>query len=414
VQTTTLTQKEDYAIIVENISKKFKIPLEKKTTLIERITSGRQRYQELWALRNITFTVKKGETLGIIGENGSGKSTLLKIIAGVLQPDTGTVKVKGKIAPFLELGVGFQPELTAEDNVRLYGAIMGMTRNQIENKFEEIFKFAELEKFREMKLKNFSSGMYARLAFATAIATNPDILLIDEVLAVGDERFQKKCFEKMNEFRKLGKTILLVSHDLNSIMRMCKNAVLLKNGLCLKKGDVSFVVDAYYSNNNHISVDTTRDGRNVLKRRFGTGEVEIVDIKLLDKNGERTWEVKTGEKITLEVIICAKEDVLSPIVGMLVRDQGGFEVYNTNTFWQKRPIKKFVKNKRYVVRFVQDMSLSRGEYYFTVAAADSTGTRFYDWHDNALKIFVKDDGSFRGVTNLQANITINEYNGGEI
>src|SRR3972149_367920 len=169
------TKPDEDAIIVQNVSKHFRIPHEKKTTLFEHIkgaiTGGSSQYEEFWALKDVSFKVKKGETLGIIGENGSGKSTLLKIIAGVLSPDSGSVKVNGRIAPFLELGVGFQGDLTAEDNVRLYGAIMGMTKQEMRRKFEEIFEFAELGRFRNMKLKNFSSGMYARLEFATAVAT---------------------------------------------------------------------------------------------------------------------------------------------------------------------------------------------------------------------------------------------------
>src|SRR3972149_5216439 len=243
---------EQDAIIVSNVSKHFRIPHEKKTKLFEHIVGTikgtTSTYEEFWALKDVSFTVKKGETLGIIGENGSGKSTLLKIIAGVLTPDSGTVKVNGKIAPFLELGVGFNPELTAEDNVRLYGAIMGMSKKEMEDKFEDVFEFAELQRFRNMKLKNFSSGMYARLAFATATATDPDILLIDEVLAVGDAAFQRKCKDKMDEFISDNKTIVLVSHASQSITDMCKTALLLSKGSMEKMGFSKDVMDHYNTN----------------------------------------------------------------------------------------------------------------------------------------------------------------------
>lgn len=237
------------AITVENASKFFRIPVEKRRTVYENISGilkgQRRNYEEFWALKDVSFSVEKGETLGIIGENGSGKSTLLKIIAGVLWPDSGSVEVNGKIAPFLELGVGFQPELTARDNVYLYGAIMGMNRREINKKYDEIFEFAELAKFENMKLKNFSSGMYMRLAFSTAMATNPDILLIDEVLAVGDEAFQKKCFEKFDDFKKEEKTIILVSHALDSIKKICKEAILLDNGDIASIGPSEKVVEDY-------------------------------------------------------------------------------------------------------------------------------------------------------------------------
>lgn len=237
------------AIIVENVSKHFKIPHEKKRTVFENIIGifkGKNGYEEFWALRDVTFTVKRGDTIGIIGENGSGKSTLLKIIAGVLYPDSGKIKVNGNIAPFLELGVGFQPELTARDNVYLYGAIMGISKKEITKRYDEIFDFAELKRFENMKLKNLSSGMMMRLAFSTAVYTDPDIFLIDEVLAVGDETFQKKCFEKFDEFKKYGKTIVLVSHTLSSIKKICKKAILLNNGKIVSEGECDKVIDDYH------------------------------------------------------------------------------------------------------------------------------------------------------------------------
>lgn len=240
---------KDNAIIIENVSKHFKIPHEKKRTVFENIVGifkGKNGYEEFWALRDVTFTIKKGDTIGIIGENGSGKSTLLKIIAGVLYPDSGKIKVNGIIAPFLELGVGFQPELSAKENVYLYGAIMGIRKKEITKRYDEIFEFAELKKFESMKLKNFSSGMTMRLAFSTAIYTNPDIFLIDEVLAVGDESFQKKCLEKFEEFKRDRKTIILVSHDLDSVKNICKNAILLSNGKIVSFGESKKVIDDYH------------------------------------------------------------------------------------------------------------------------------------------------------------------------
>lgn len=240
---------KDNAIIVENVSKHFKIPHEKKRTVFENIVGifkGKNGYEEFWALIDVTFTVKRGDTIGIIGENGSGKSTLLKLIAGVLYPDSGKIKVNGIMAPFLELGVGFQPELSARENVYLYGAIMGISKKEITKRYNEIFEFAELKKFESMKLKNFSSGMYMRLAFSTAIYTDPDIFLIDEVLAVGDESFQKKCFEKFEEFKRDKKTIILVSHSLDSVKNICKNAILLSNGKIVSSGESEKVIDDYH------------------------------------------------------------------------------------------------------------------------------------------------------------------------
>jgi len=239
----------DEAIVVEHLSKEFRIPHDRKVTVYEHIVGllkgGNYSYELFRALNDVSFTVRRGETFGVIGPNGSGKSTLLKILAGVLHPDSGKVWVNGKIAPFLELGVGFQPDLTAKENIYLYGSIMGLTRREIGNRYDEILDFAELRCFENMKLKNFSSGMAVRLAFATAIQTDPDILLVDEVLAVGDEAFRRKCGEKIEEIRRQGKTIIIVSHALGTVQELCERCMLLKNGKVISLGTTDKVIHDY-------------------------------------------------------------------------------------------------------------------------------------------------------------------------
>jgi lipopolysaccharide transport system ATP-binding protein len=236
------------AIVVDNVSKKFRIPLEKKSTLFQNIVGLIKRqfdYKEFWALENISFEVDKGEAFGIIGRNGSGKSTLLKIMAGVLYPDSGSISLNGKVASFLQLGVGFQPELTARENVYVYSSILGLGRRQVDKVYNDIMDFAELKKFESMKLKNFSSGMSVRLAFSTAIYSVPDTLLLDEVLAVGDEAFQKKCRDKMDQFKDEGKTVVFVSHSLKSVKELCQRSMLLNQGRIVSMGDTEKVIDAY-------------------------------------------------------------------------------------------------------------------------------------------------------------------------
>ncbi|MDI6896847.1 ABC transporter ATP-binding protein [Methanocella conradii] len=236
------------AIAVKGLSKRFKIPRQKKRTLYENVVGlfhGNYGYETLWALRDLSFSVKHGETLGVIGPNGSGKSTLLKLLAGVLCPDSGRVDINGRIAPFLELGVGFHPDLTGRDNVYLYSAILGMTRKEIKKKYDEVWEFAELKRFEDVKLRSFSSGMHVRLAFSIAIQANPDILLLDEVFAVGDEHFQKKCAEKVDEIRRSGKTIVFVSHDMGSVRRICDKAMLLNGGRLASIGETAKVIDDY-------------------------------------------------------------------------------------------------------------------------------------------------------------------------
>jgi lipopolysaccharide transport system ATP-binding protein len=236
------------SIIVDNISKKFRIPHEKKTTVFQNMVGLIKRqfdYEELWALKDVSFEINKGEAFGIIGKNGSGKSTLLKILARVLYPDSGSVAINGKVASFLELGVGFQPELTARENVYIYSSVLGLSRKQADKAYDDIFDFAELKKFENMKLKNFSTGMHLRLAFSTAIHAIPDTLLIDEVLAVGDESFQKKCRDKMNQFKTEGKTIVFVSHDLNTVKALCQRTILLNEGRIVTMGDTGKVINDY-------------------------------------------------------------------------------------------------------------------------------------------------------------------------
>jgi len=274
-----------YAIEVNNVSKCFKLPHEKKTTVydnvIGKITGRSYSYELFEALKNVSFKVKKGETFGIIGENGSGKSTLLKILAGVLVPDEGSVSINNKVAPFLELGVGFEPDLKAVENVYLYGAIMGMKRKEMDIKIDSIFEFAELERFRDAKLKNFSSGMYARLAFATAISTDPDVLLIDEALSVGDEAFQRKCTEWMESIRKKGKTIVFVSHDLNSVKNLCNRCLLLNNGRVSSIGDTDAVIKKYRQivTGNILQAEDNTEQRNVENNSYEVENKQTIKEK---------------------------------------------------------------------------------------------------------------------------------------
>lgn len=240
------------AIQVEDLWKKFKIPHEKRTTILENLAGvlqilDRERfsYEEFWALKDINFTVESGEFIGIIGENGSGKTTLLEIITRILRADKGKVTVKGKVAPILQLGVGFHPELTVKENVIIYGSIMGLKNKAIKRRMDSILQFAELERFKDAKLKNLSSGMQVRLGFSVAIETDPDIFLIDEALAVGDIDFQQKCIEQFKEFKSRHKTILFVSHALSLAKEFCEKTMLLSNGEIIEFGRTEEVINHY-------------------------------------------------------------------------------------------------------------------------------------------------------------------------
>ncbi len=241
--------KDDIAIKVDNISKSFKLPHEKhgsiKNALLSIFKGGRRSYEKQEVLKNINFEIKKGEFFGIVGRNGSGKSTLLKLIAGVYSPDEGAITINGKLTPFIELGVGFNPELTGRENIFLNGSLLGFNRPQMEEMYNDIVKFAELERFMDQKLKNYSSGMQVRLAFSIAIRADTDILVLDEVLAVGDEAFQRKCYQYFAQLKKNKKTVVLVTHDMGSIQRFCNQAVMIEKGEIIKMGSSAKVAQKY-------------------------------------------------------------------------------------------------------------------------------------------------------------------------
>lgn len=241
-----------FAIQLDHVSKKFKIFHEKRNSFFEFVTNignKNKNFEYLNVLDDVSFSVNKGETFGIIGKNGTGKTTLLRLISKIYKPDSGTVSTQGSIVPLLQLGIGFHPELTSYDNIMTYGILLGFSKQWIKSKIPEILSFAELEKFADVKIKNFSSGMYARLAFSTAVQVDPDILLVDEVLAVGDLTFKKKCVETFDDFKRRKKTILFVSHDTSTVLRICDRAMVLREGKIDKIGNPQEVVD-YYINSN--------------------------------------------------------------------------------------------------------------------------------------------------------------------
>ncbi|MEI6580866.1 MAG: ABC transporter ATP-binding protein [bacterium] len=244
-------QKKQNAIEVKNVSKQFSIPHDKISTLKGAFVNifRRKTSESFYALKNVSFEVKRGEFFGIIGRNGSGKSTLLKILAGVYANDIGTVGINGRISPFLELGIGFSPELSGRDNIYLNATVLGLSKKEIDKKFDSIVAFSELERFIDQKLKNYSSGMSVRLAFSVSIHANRDILLMDEVLAVGDSNFQAKCLKEFNKYKETGKTVVLVTHDVNTVKRYCDRAMLLRNGEIKKIGSAEEVVDEYVHQN---------------------------------------------------------------------------------------------------------------------------------------------------------------------
>ena len=395
------------AIVVSGLGKVFHLPHEKKNTLYESITGifKHNGHEDFVALKNINFTVGKGEAVGIIGENGSGKSTLLKIITNILRADKGTVEINGKITSFLELGVGFQPDLTVKENVYLYGAVMGMSDRDIDSKIEDILDFSGLKRFEDAKLKNLSSGMQVRIAFATAVQTNPEILLMDEVLAVGDMEFQQKCIDVFQRYIKEKKTIVFVSHDLNSVRKFCNKTLLLRHGKQVAFGDTNDVIDKYvYGANNGAheenlpveqeieekkensqSEEGIQEKIECNKTRWGNKKVQITDVKFIDKFGNENTTFISGDQMTIRIFTESSENVDNPVFGLIIYSENDTYCYGTNTEIKKYFIKKlYGKNK--IDLIVDKITMFQGKYNLTVAV-HSTTCETYDWH-NKLYSFV--------------------------
>lgn len=344
----------DVAVSINNISKVYQIYASPLDRLKQSLWRGRKQfYREFWALRDVSFKVHKGEMVGIIGRNGSGKSTLLQIIAGTITPTSGKVNVKGRVAALLELGSGFNPEFTGRENVYLNGAILGISREEMERRFNDIAAFADIGEFIDQPVKSYSSGMYVRLAFAVAISVDPDVLIIDEALAVGDGRFQLKCFERIKALKEAGTTILFVSHDMQSIRQFCDVAVLFDKGILLEFGVPNVIVNHYtrilFSSEDYKLVEVYNEGKGNEFRgansnndereyRYGSQNGVIEDVKVLDSQGKSTsMIVTTCEDLIVKMVATAKKLIEKPIYAMTIKTIKGLEVYGTNSYFQNMP-----------------------------------------------------------------------------
>ena len=380
------------AIKVEHLHKTFRIPHEKRTTIFETLTGFFKppTYETFYALNNINFTVEAGEALGIIGENGSGKSTLLKIIANILRPSSGSVTSLKKLTPFLELGVGFQSDLTAAENIKIYATIMGMQKREINDKLDDIIEFAGLEKFRDTKLKNFSSGMQVRLAFSTAIQTDPEILLMDEVLAVGDMEFQQKCLDVLSQYRKDGVTIVFVSHDIGAVRRFCDRTLLLNKGEQVVLGDTGDVIDRYVygggeeapnssENQNESEVAETEAKSEDRNPRWGDKTIEITNVEFYDKFGNKGTRFNSFDPMTVRIFYNAHKKIPDPVFGITFYSENGENLFGTNTELKNTPIDS-LEGKGHVDLMIERIPMITGRFLLTVAA-HTHDQKPYDWHD---------------------------------
>jgi ABC-type polysaccharide/polyol phosphate transport system ATPase subunit len=300
------------AITVDDVSKQYRLYLERNQSLKAALMRrARVRYDEFWALRDVSFEVPEGATFALIGENGSGKTTLLKCMARILRPEKGRIETRGKISALLELGAGFHPELTGRENIFLNGSILGLTKKQLSRRFDEIVDFAGLEQFIDIPVKNYSSGMYVRLGFSVAINVDPDILLVDEVLSVGDAEFQRKCAEKFDELIESGKTVVIVSHALDTIRNLADTVAWLEHGELRRLGKSSEVIDEYLT---ETHADRTSDGAH--GQRWGTGEARIEKLELLDASGQPVKRVRTGDTVVFRLHYKSDALVQKPVWGL--------------------------------------------------------------------------------------------------
>ncbi|MGI9021996.1 MAG: ABC transporter ATP-binding protein [Acidimicrobiales bacterium] len=386
---------EGSVIDVDGVSKRFRLYKERnqslKSTLLQR---RRGRFEEFWALRDVTLTVPRGTAMGLIGENGSGKSTLLKCMARILRPDSGRIVTQGKVSALLELGAGFHHELSGRENVYLNGSILGLGKKELDRKFSDIVEFAGLERFIDSPVKNYSSGMYLRLGFSVAINVNPDVLLVDEVLAVGDEQFQRRCRDKFTELRAQGSTVVLVSHALDSIRNLCDVAAWLDGGSLRLVGPVDDVVDHYL----HI-VGGGSDGAEAPEA--GTGGNAITQVELLGHDHVPTREALTGDAVVFRFHYRLDGSVDRPVFGMAVHTDTGVEVTATR-FEQGEPGAAGA-GRGHADLAVDALALLPGTYDVSASISDGGSGQVLDTHDRSFR-FVVDagtpHGSIRGIVDL--------------
>jgi len=396
-------------IRVESISKQFKLYRAPADRLKE-IVTGKKYHTDFQALKDVSFTVAPGETLGIVGQNGAGKSTLLKILTGILLPDCGTISLDGKITGLLELGTGFNPEMTGIENIYMNGTLLGMSRDEIDRKKDAIIDFTELGSFIYEHIKTYSSGMTMRLAFSIAIHADPKCFVVDEALSVGDAYFQQKCMQRIRDFRQKGGAIIFVSHDMNAIKVLCDKAILLECGAVLEKGVPEAVVNRYNfliakknDSNNMITVSTKTEGQS-----YGTFEAKIKNVSITGDNS-RSNVMRSGEYATITLEIESTKDRNDVTAGILIRDKFGQDVFGTNTFHHE--LELALRGGCVVMcLFRLRMDIGPGKYTLT-AAVHSSDTHLADcfhWADGVASFEVagNTDKTFVGMCKLYPDITV--------
>lgn len=377
---------ENTIIKVQGVSKIFKLPHEKTNTIKSSIIHMGKRdkgYEEQLALEDISFEVKSGEFFGIVGRNGSGKSTLLKMLAGIYVPTKGNIEVNGNLTPFIELGVGFSPELTGRENVYLNGSLLGFNRKEMALMYDDIVEFAELERFMDQKLKNYSSGMQVRLAFSIAIQAKSEILLIDEVLAVGDVSFQEKCFQVFKTIKQSNRTVVFVSHDLSSVQEFCDRVALIDQGMLIGVGEPEDMILKYETRmarklNNSKSATPNKDGRP------GSGEYKIGEVEVYDSHDKPALSIKEGEEFTIVIAYKRHRSINQIVCGISINDTDDLSIIGPNTDESKLILTQEELGKEGTIKAKFKLNpLSPGIYTVTVGLFNERGTSPLDFYSKA-------------------------------
>jgi ABC-2 type transport system ATP-binding protein len=390
-------------IVADSVSKTFTVPEERTHTLKERALHPmrRTRHETFKALENISFDVRRGEFFGIAGRNGSGKSTLLKCLAGIYGVDSGRIWMNGRLSTFIELGVGFNQDLAARDNVVLNGIMMGLSPREARARYDAVIDFAELREFEELKLKNYSSGMHVRLAFSVAIQVDAEILLVDEVLAVGDASFQQKCFDVFNRMRDEGRTIVFVTHDMGSLNRFCHRALLLERGSMVHLGEPHEVADRY------LEINFGRDPGAAGKGRGGDGEARVVDAWIEDADGERPSSMPQGRRLTLGARVKFMVDVEDPVASVYVLNEEHVAVLVATTAREHERSGRFAAGEEVTFSFAFENVLAPGRYspLFTLAHR-GTGLDLMDRFEGTFTFVVTGPEAMGGLVDLPVEVAV--------
>lgn len=387
---------EDTAIEVNDVTMMFRYYHDLNLSVKEKIINWRKRgWAPFYALKNVSFSIQKGDTISIIGPNGSGKSTLLRVITKILTPTSGHVETEGRIAALLELGAGFQPDLTGRENIYLNASILGINKRDVNKILQDIIDFSELGGFIDNQVKNYSSGMYVRLGFSIATNVDPDILLIDEVLAVGDESFQAKCLDRISRFQRDGKTIILVTHDVDTAAAISDRLIWLESGEIQIMGDPKKVSSAYHERMATIPVG----------EEFGTRDVYFTKIEILDSKGKPKSVFENGESIVLKLHYHAEKSVIDPVFGFGIYDKRGLMVYGTNTNLMKRRIEE-VQGDGVAVFTVNELPMAEGVYYLSIAVHTVDGGTNYHWMDKMFRFEMRPNRSGSGFLDIDTGFSI--------